>query len=178
MSDLKLFNHYQLEPMSTKHIGALTPIFRDEANLQNIAHKNIDVESLCQSAERHWQNYGFGLYAIMDTAENNKIIGRGGTRLWMEDNDEYGNLEYVAFIDNAHQGKGIGTELAKLSLKQAFTEPHIDAFIVQAMVTPDNNPSQQMLTKAGMQKAELAIQQNAHDYLLYYYGSAMYTANL
>jgi RimJ/RimL family protein N-acetyltransferase len=90
---------------------------------------------------RHWENNGFGRWAVV-CREDNKLIGMAGFRA----HEDIAELVYV--LDEPYWGRGLATEIAAAILKYGF-EKHDFSRII-AMTRPENAASRRVLDKIGM----------------------------
>jgi ribosomal-protein-alanine N-acetyltransferase len=100
-----------------------------------------DCEAALESIIRHWQQQGFGRWALIDK-ETGTFAGFGGLRSLM------GTPELVYHFAKRFWGRGLATELGKASLRYGFQE-HQFARIV-AVAKPENLASIHVMEKLGM----------------------------
>ena len=91
----------------------------------------------------HYQEYGFGRWAVIDK-KNDEYLGWCGIK-YTPDLDEY-DIGYRFF--RKHWGKGYATESAKACLNYAFNELNIEVLVGRAMA--ENINSIKVLEKIGM----------------------------
>src|SRR5437667_10173234 len=117
------------DPDVVRYVGDGCPVSRDEA------------ERALYSTLRHWQEHGFGRWAVLDR-QTLEFVGFGGLR------SLFGTPEVVYHLAKACWGKGFATELARTSLSYGFNE-HRFARIV-AIAKPENAASIHVMQKLGM----------------------------
>lgn len=117
------------DPDVMRYVGDGKPAGRDEA------------DKALQSIIRHWEQHGFGRWAVVDTATN-AFAGFGGLRSLL------GKPEVVYHLGKAYWGKGLATELARASLRFGFEEHNFDRIV--AVAKPENSGSIHVMEKLGM----------------------------
>jgi RimJ/RimL family protein N-acetyltransferase len=90
---------------------------------------------------RHWEEHGFGRWAVIDK-ETNAFAGFGGLRSLID------KPEVVYHFAKEYWGRGLATELARASLKYGFEEHQFDRIV--AIAKPENLASIRVMEKAGM----------------------------
>jgi len=92
----------------------------------------------------HWEQHGFGLWALRD-AVTGAFVGRGGLKaLAIESRDE---VEVGYALMAAYWGRGLATELARESVRIGFevlARPDLICFTL-----PTNRASRRVMEKAG-----------------------------
>lgn len=110
-------------------------------------HADIGVaRTKLQGWIAHWQQHGFGRWAIAAASDPLTVIGYGGIGFLDYGGEQRLNLGYRFCVDA--WGKGYATELAQAALHHALEELRQPA--VFALVRPANKPSIRVLEKAGM----------------------------
>jgi ribosomal-protein-alanine N-acetyltransferase len=94
----------------------------------------------------HWENFGFGYWAISSNEAPDQIIGFGGI-VRKNVADRLGLNLYFRFAPKAW-GKGFASETATAALSLAFTV--LRESEVLAKVRTDNHPSRRVLERIGM----------------------------
>ncbi|HXD32406.1 MAG TPA: GNAT family N-acetyltransferase [Pyrinomonadaceae bacterium] len=117
------------DPDVMRYVGNGLPITRDE------------VEIALHSIVRHWQQHGFGRWAVFDK-ETGKFAGYGGLRSLMD------TPEVVYHFAKPYWGRGLATELGKASLRFGFDEHPFDRIV--AVAKPENLASVRVMEKIGM----------------------------
>ncbi|MCU1264230.1 MAG: ydaF [Acidobacteria bacterium] len=134
---LRMFRDEDLDQLVTlladadvvRYVGNGLPIPREES--ENALHSII----------RHWDNHGFGRWAIIDK-EAREFIGFGGLRSLL------GTPEVVYHLAKRYWGRGLATEIARASLRFGFEDRKFDRIV--AVAKPDNAASIHVMEKAGM----------------------------
>jgi RimJ/RimL family protein N-acetyltransferase len=99
--------------------------------------------------ERHWDEHGFGLLAVVDK-ESGELVGRTGPqyhRAWPHD------PEVGWALDPAWWGRGLATEAGRASIKWAFGE--LGFARVVSITTEGNLASRRVMEKLGFRLLEL-----------------------
>lgn len=112
-----------------RYVGNGLPISRGES------------EDALHSIIRHWNDHGFGRWAITEK-ESGGFIGYGGLRSLL------GTPEVVYHFARAYWGRGLGTEMARASLRFGFDEHQFDHIV--AVAKPENAASIHVMEKVGM----------------------------
>ena len=105
------------------------------------------VEKWIISLLRHWEQHGFGLWAVTRTADG-ELLGRCGLQLI----PETGETEIDFLFGRPYWDQGYATEAGKASLGYGFT--YLDLFAVVGIVHPENLASRHVLEKLGFQCGE------------------------
>jgi len=117
------------DPDVVKYVGNGLPISREEA------------ETALHSIIRHWDEHGFGRWAVIDKASQ-RFAGFGGLRSLM------GTPEVVYHLARAYWGRGLATELARASLRFGFDEHPFERIV--AVAHPKNTASIHVMEKLCM----------------------------
>jgi RimJ/RimL family protein N-acetyltransferase len=134
---LRMFRLDDLDNLATlladadvvRYVGNGLPIPRAES--ENALHSII----------RHWNDHGFGRWAITDK-ESGGFIGFGGLRSLL------GTPEVVYHFAKAYWRRGLATEMARASLRFGFDEHRFDHIV--AIAKPENAASIHVMEKVGM----------------------------
>jgi ribosomal-protein-alanine N-acetyltransferase len=105
------------------------------------------VERLVQSMLDHWQERGYGLWAV-ECQRTGEFMGRCGLQ-YLPDT---GEIEVDYLLGRDFWGKGYATEAARASLSWGMD--NLDLKRVVGVVHVDNVASQRVLEKAGMVRLE------------------------
>ena len=118
------------DPVVMATLGGL----RDEAGTRRWLAVNLE----------HWERHGFGLWMFRDRADG-RFVGRGGLRhVPVEGRDE---IEVAYALVPAFWGRGLATEIARLSVETAFRTLELDRIV--SFTLPDNRRSRRVMEKAG-----------------------------
>jgi RimJ/RimL family protein N-acetyltransferase len=101
---------------------------------------------------RHWEEHGFGMWAIIERATQ-QLIGHGGLQM-LEQSSE---VELGYYLGRVAWGRGLATELGRAVVQYGFTQLHLPKIV--AVVRPENHSSQRVLSKLGFEYLR-----NAHYY--------------
>lgn len=121
-----------------------------------------------QAIIQHYQEYGFGRFAVVEKASN-QLIGDAG--LYWSQRCNHPQLGYK--LAEAYWHKGYATEAAKTCLEFGFKQLGIKQ--ISAFVIPANHPSQRVLAKVGFEKKEDFIY-DGRNYFRYHLSQAKYFA--
>ncbi|OBZ22926.1 GNAT family N-acetyltransferase [Pseudomonas protegens] len=94
----------------------------------------------------HWQQHGFGYWAIALRSDPQRLIGFGGIMQGFFGHEPGLNL-YFRLRPEAW-GQGYAAEMARAALHLAFSELHAPR--VTGLVRPDNLPSRRALERLGL----------------------------
>ena len=139
--------HLSLRPLLPEDAVLLYQIYQSEGVLRyfpnpvppplEAVHRFIAGQSV------HWEQYGYGDWAVVPNNEN-QIIGWAGLQYLPElDETEVGFL-----LDRPFWGRGYATEVAQASLGYGFKNFLLEHII--ALVHPDNLASSGVIEKCGM----------------------------
>ena len=129
--DLDTYARWHADPALIGPMG-LAPYTRDRAEAQLERHL------------RHWEEHGFGLWAVEEN-ETGTLIGRAGAqyhRMWPHD-PEVGWL-----IDVPWQGRGLATEAGAASIRYVFDELGFGRVV--SICIPENTASRRVMEKLGL----------------------------
>ena len=96
---------------------------------------------------RHWEERGFGLWAVEEKTSANFIgfVGLGYHADWPEGEHK---TEVGWRLDRAYWGRGLATEGARASLRYGFEELELERII--SIIQPTNLASRRVAEKAGL----------------------------
>ncbi|RON57903.1 GNAT family N-acetyltransferase [Pseudomonas frederiksbergensis] len=141
-----------LRPPQAEDLPRLFAIYGDPATHQfNPAGPLTELhqaETLLDGWLRHWQDHGYGQWAIARREAPEHVIGFGGIALYNYLDVQRLNLGYR--FDTAAWGQGFATELGNAALAFAFDA--LKAEQVFALVRPSHQASIGVLEKIGMQR--------------------------
>ncbi len=101
------------------------------------------VERLISAQLKHWEEHGYGWWAVEPRSEK-QLIGWSGLQ-FLPETDE---VEVGYLLAQAFWGKGLATEAAQASLQYGFKNFDVESII--AIVHPENVASQRVIEKLGM----------------------------
>ena len=101
------------------------------------------VQRWMDSQQEHWEEHGFGWFAV-EYQGTKQLIGWCGLRV-LEETEE---TEVLYLLDRAHWGKGLATEAARWCVEDGFRNRGLD-FII-GLTHLENIASQRVLEKAGL----------------------------
>jgi ribosomal-protein-alanine N-acetyltransferase len=127
-------------------LDALSEILADPDVMEYIGKDGLPISKeetsvALQSIIRHWQQHGFGRWAVEDKAER-KLIGYAGIR------SLEGQAEMVYLLAKEYWGRGLATEVAGACLWYGFCQKHFDSIL--ALTRPLNVRSRSVMKKIGM----------------------------
>jgi ribosomal-protein-alanine N-acetyltransferase len=105
------------------------------------------VERLVQGQLDHWEQHGYGWWAV---EMENTFIGWSGL-LYLPETDE---IEIGYLFSKPYWGNGLATESAKEGIDYGFNQLEIELII--GIVHPENIASQRVLEKIGLEFQEKA----------------------
>jgi RimJ/RimL family protein N-acetyltransferase len=101
------------------------------------------VERLLERIKAHWDQWGYGWWAVC-LKDAPKVIGWCGLGYL----EESGETEVLYMLDTPFWGKGIATEAARASLRYGFEKTDLQRII--ALSFPENIASQRVMQKCGL----------------------------
>ena len=105
------------------------------------------VERMIGRMLSHWQEKGYGLWAVERKATQ-ELMGRCGLA-YLTETDE---VEVDFILGRAFWGQGFASEAGQASMQFGFNELSLSTII--GIVHPENLASQRVLSKIGMQMVE------------------------
>jgi RimJ/RimL family protein N-acetyltransferase len=159
-------------------LAAIYALYTDPAvnrfNPSGVMHSRTQAQVLLKTWLAHWQQAGFGYWAIALREQPEALLGFGGLMSLAIDEQPCLNL-YFRFYSHAW-GCGYASEMALAALEQAFTQWHARA--VLAVVEPANVPSRKTLERIGMRLKGAWADRPAQPPSLLYEMSAAHWAEL
>lgn len=135
-----------LRRMTGEHLDDVTRMHLDPrvmATLGGLRSPEVTREWLGRHLG-HWQQYGFGLWLAFER-ETGRFAGRGGLHhVPIDDRDEI-EVGYAFLAE--FWGRGLATELARESIRVAFSELNLPELVCFTLTT--NRASQRVMQKAG-----------------------------
>jgi RimJ/RimL family protein N-acetyltransferase len=101
------------------------------------------VEKLILGQLRHWEERGYGWWAVEPRSQK-ELIGWSGLQFL----PETGEVEVGYLLARAFWGKGLATEAARASLQFGFENLELESVV--AIVDPENIASRRVIEKLGM----------------------------
>jgi RimJ/RimL family protein N-acetyltransferase len=105
------------------------------------------VAKMIRNLLKHWDEHGYGLWAIESHPEG-ELIGRSGLQ-YLPETDE---VEVDFILGSKFWGQGFATEAAQASLQYGFEELGLDTIV--GIVHTAHFASQRVLEKTGMHFTE------------------------
>ena len=121
------------------------------------------VQKLIAFYVKHWEEHGFGPWAVIHRADS-RFIGEAGLNTVPKTDPP--EVEVLYAYARAYWGRGIATESASASLRYGFEEAGLERII--ALAFPENIASQRVMQKIGM----------THEGLQYYYDADLETYSI
>ncbi|MGH7173651.1 MAG: GNAT family N-acetyltransferase [Gemmataceae bacterium] len=135
-----------LRRMTADHLNNLTRLHLDPrvmATLGGVRSPDVTREWLGRQLE-HWRQHGFGLWLAYDR-DTGWFAGRGGLHHVSIDDREEIEVGYALLPH--FWGRGLATELARESIRAAFTVLNFPELVCFTLTT--NGASQRVMGKAG-----------------------------
>lgn len=101
------------------------------------------VERLISGQLKHWEEYGYGWWAVEPRSKNG-LIGWSGLQFLPETEE----VEVGYLLSKAFWGKGLATEAAQVCVQYGFENFPFESIV--AIVHPENIASQRVIEKLGM----------------------------
>ena len=108
------------------------------------------VEKWLAEHWRHWEEHGFGWWAVADR-QDEQLLGWCGLGIL----DETGEVEVKYLLRPASWGQGLATEAARQAVGYAFGEAGLSQVI--GLTHPENIASQRVLEKSGLTYTNRAV---------------------
>jgi ribosomal-protein-alanine N-acetyltransferase len=105
------------------------------------------VEEMLRKTLSHWQERGYGLWAI-ESLSSGEFMGRCGLQYLAE----FDKIEVDYILGTSFWGQGLATEAAQASLDWGISTLNLQRVVGIAHV--DNQASQRVLEKVGMEQIE------------------------
>jgi RimJ/RimL family protein N-acetyltransferase len=154
MDDLDELSVIFSDPEVVRYLGTGKPAKRDE------------TEHALQTIINHWEQHGFGRWAVV-FKRTQKLIGYGGLRNF------HNTPELVYLLAKRYWGIGLATEIARASLSFGFDEQGFERIIAMARLA--NTASHRVMEKVGMNFEKTAQIYNM-DIVCYAITSATYSS--
>ena len=102
-----------------------------------------DAAALTKAFAAHWEQHGYGVFAVRDRTTG-RLLGRGGLRRLPELDDP----ELLYALTPTAWGRGLATEAARAAVHDGLHRAGLTTLI--GLVLPDNVASRRVLEHAGM----------------------------
>jgi len=136
-----------LRPFAEADVDPLHCILQEEGILRYFPKSDPPererVERLIAHHLMHWEEHGYGRWAVEPRAEN-RLIGWCG----LEYLPETGETEVGYLLSKAFWGRGLATEGTQASVQYGFEHLKLETII--GITHPENVDSQRVLEKAGL----------------------------
>ena len=157
-----------MRSLQPSDLDALSAIWADSEVTRFLPSLGVPIsrdntEKSLKSFIEHWQQRGYGMWAIIENSSS-QTIGYCGLRYL----DELDEVEVLYGLDRAYWGRGIATKAAKAAIDYGFNVAKLDKII--GMALPDN-----LASKRVMEKASLKYEKQIHIFnldVLYYSAKA------
>jgi RimJ/RimL family protein N-acetyltransferase len=135
-----------LERLRAVHAADLGRLHRDERVMATLGGVRPEAETVrvVHECERHWEQYGFGLWAVRERATGT-FVGRGGLKHTHVGGRDEVEVAY-AFLP-PYWGQGLATEFAKASVRVGFDVLRLPDLVCFTLTT--NHASRRVMEKAG-----------------------------
>jgi RimJ/RimL family protein N-acetyltransferase len=140
----------QLRPYSLEDLDELAPILSNPAVMKYSPRgaipkdkvKEVTLEIL-EFFITHWQQHGFGVWAVVEKATV-KLIGHCGLNFLPNSHE----IEVLYRLDEAYWNQGIASEATKASLRYGFEKVKLDRIV--AITAPEHTASRRVMEKGGL----------------------------
>lgn len=140
---------FTMRPLQLADLDALSAIWADPEVTHFLPSRGVPIprentEKSLQSFIEHWQQRGYGIWAIVENGSS-QMVGYCGLRYLNEMNE----VEVLYGLAKPYWGRGIATQAAKATVAYGFNVANLDKLI--AMALPNNLASRRVIEKAGLQ---------------------------
>ncbi|MDX1414068.1 MAG: GNAT family N-acetyltransferase [Candidatus Promineifilaceae bacterium] len=140
-----------LRPFDEDDVYEMYQILRGKEVLRYFPNSSLpsreQVKRMVRNIINHWQDHGYGLWAV-ESRKEQILMGRCGLQ-YLPDTAE---VEVDFILGNEYWGHGFATEAAKVSLQYGLEKLGINTIV--GIVHIDNIASQRVLEKIGMRLIE------------------------
>lgn len=136
---LRAFTEEDIEPLH--HILGDRDVLRYFPNTNPPSRDQ--VQKLISGQLKHWEEHGYGWWAI-EPRSKNELIGWSGLQFLPETEE----VEVAYLLGKAFWEKGLATEAAQACLQYGFEAVEPESIV--AIVHPENIASQRVIEKLGM----------------------------
>lgn len=136
-----------MRPIQTSDLDALAVIWANPEVTRFLPSRGMPIkrentQKALHSFVEHWQQRGYGIWAIVED-DSSQMVGYCGLRYL----DELNEVETAYGLAQAYWGRGIATQALKASISYAFNVANLNKII--AIALPDNKASRRVIEKAG-----------------------------
>ena len=144
---------FTMRPLQASNLDALAEIWSDPEVTRFLPSRGIPIsrektEKSLTSFLKHWQQRGYGIWAIIENCSS-PMIGYCGLRYL----DELDEVEILYGLAKTYWQRGITTKAAKATISYGFNVASLDKII--ALALPENLASRRVIEKAGLQYQKL-----------------------
>ena len=138
-------NRLRLRMLCPSDVDNLASMFSDPDVMRYVGNgqpsDRAEAVRAYTSIIAHWQQHGFGRWAVEDK-QTGEFVGYGGLR------SLFGTPEVVYHLARKYWGKGYATEMAAAFIKYGIEDKGFDRFV--AICKPGNAASIHVMEKLGM----------------------------
>lgn len=140
---------FAMRSLQASDLDALAAIWSDPEVTQFLPSRGVPIsreqtEQSLQSFLNHWQQRGYGVWAIVEKNAS-QMVGYCGLRYLNELNE----VEVLYGLSKSYWGKGIATKAVEASVSYGFSTTEMNKFIIMTM--PENLASRRVAEKVGFQ---------------------------
>ncbi len=141
-------DNFTMRPLQASDLDALAEIWSDPEVTRFLPSRGIPIsrektEKSLKSFLKHWQQRGYGIWAIIENCSS-QMIGYCGLRYL----DELDEVEILYGLAKAYWQRGITTKAAKATISYGFNVANLDKII--ALALSENLTSRRVMEKAGL----------------------------
>ena len=149
-------SHLRLRMFTPDDLDALALITGDAEVMKYLgtsgARTREKTKNTIDAILRHWNEHGFGIWAV-DHKADQKLIGWCGLQM-LEKTPE---IEVAYLLAQAYWNQGLATEAARAAIEYGFRELKLPRIV--AIARPENTGSYRVMEKVGMK-----YERDAHFY--------------
>jgi [ribosomal protein S5]-alanine N-acetyltransferase len=139
---------FTMRPLRSTDIDTLVAIWADPEVTRFLPSRGVPIpkertEKALQFFIEHWQQRGYGVWAIVHDRSSH-MVGYCGLRYL----DELDEVEVLYGLAKAYWGRGIATQATKASISYGLNVANLHQII--AMALPENQASRRVIEKAGL----------------------------
>jgi ribosomal-protein-alanine N-acetyltransferase len=136
-----------LRPLAEEDVDPLHRILRDGDILRYFPNTDPPardrVQKLISDQLRHWEERGYGWWAV-ELRSRDGLIGWSGLQFLPETEE----VEVAYLLGRSFWGRGLATEAAQACLQYGFGQVGLESIV--AIVHPENAASRRVIEKLGM----------------------------